>query len=90
MPRSGVEAPHGSGRHLALGRGSGSQCTTATTVAEFLETLEQRRPFPIRALQVHRGGQFADEFEQACQQRRLRLFVLPPRSPKLNGAVKRA
>jgi len=32
----------------------------------------------------------AAEFEQACQQRGLRLFVLPPRSPKLNGSVKRA
>ena len=28
--------------------------------------------------------------ELACQQRRLHLFVLPPRSPKLNGAVERA
>jgi putative transposase len=30
------------------------------------------------------------EFETFCQQRGLRLFVLPPRSPKLNGAVERA
>ena len=29
-------------------------------------------------------------FEQACQQRGIRLFVLPPRSPKLNGCVERA
>ena len=29
------------------------------------------------------------EFESACQQRGLRLFVLPPRSPKLNGCVER-
>ena len=36
------------------------------------------------------GSEFAAEFEQACQQRGLRLFVLPPRSPKLNGAVERA
>ena len=34
--------------------------------------------------------EFAAEFEQACQQRGLHLFVLPPRSPKLNGAVERA
>ena len=27
---------------------------------------------------------------KACQERGLRLFVLPPRSPKLNGAVERA
>src|SRR6516164_9619385 len=47
-------------------------------------------PFPIRALQVDGGSEFAAEFEQACQQRGLYLFVLPPRSPKLNGAVERA
>ena len=44
----------------------------------------------IRAVQVDGGSEFAAEFEQACQQRGLHLFVLPPRSPKLNGAVKRA
>lgn len=30
------------------------------------------------------------EFEATCQAKGLRLFVLPPRSPKLNGAVERA
>jgi putative transposase len=30
------------------------------------------------------------EFEVACQARNIRLFVLPPRSPKLHGAVERA
>jgi putative transposase len=63
---------------------------TAVTAAQFLDTLQQRMPFPIRALQVDGGSEFAAQFEQACQQRRLYLFVLPPRSPKLNGAVERA
>ncbi len=63
---------------------------TAVNAAQFLETLLHRMPFPIRALQVDGGSEFAAEFEQACQQRGLRLFVLPPRSPKLNGAVERA
>ena len=63
---------------------------TAQTAAQFLDTLQHRMPFPIRALQVDGGSEFAAEFEQACQQRRLHLFVLPPRSPKLNGAVERA
>jgi putative transposase len=63
---------------------------TAVTATQFLETLLHRMPFPIRALQVDGGSEFAAEFEQACQQRGLRLFVLPPRSPKLNGSVERA
>ena len=29
------------------------------------------------------------EFEQACANKNLPLYVLPPRSPKLNGAVER-
>jgi transposase-like protein len=56
---------------------------TAFTAAQFLDTLLHRMPFPIRALQVDGGSEFAAEFEAACQQRGLRLFVLPPRSPKL-------
>ena len=63
---------------------------TAATAAQFLDTLQHRMPFPIRALQVDGGSEFAAEFELACQQRGLHLFVLPPRSPKLNGAVERA
>lgn len=30
------------------------------------------------------------EFEQACSELGIQLFVLPPRSPKLNGRVERA
>ncbi len=63
---------------------------TAQTATQFLDTLQHRMPFPIRALQVDGGSEFAAQFEQACQQRGLHLFVLPPRSPKLNGAVERA
>jgi transposase InsO family protein len=63
---------------------------TAQTATQFLDTLQLRMPFPIRAVQVDGGSEFAAEFEQACQQRGLHLFVLPPRSPKLNGAVERA
>jgi transposase InsO family protein len=63
---------------------------TAQTAIEFLDTLQHRMPFPIRAVQIDGGPEFAAEFEQACQQRGLHLFVLPPRSPKLNGAVEPA
>lgn len=63
---------------------------TAYAATQFLDTLLHRMPFPIPALQVDGGSEFAAEFEQACQQRGLHLFVLPPRSPKLNGAVERA
>ena len=63
---------------------------TSSAAAAFLDTLEERMPFPIRAIQVDGGSEFAALFEQACQQRGLRLLVLPPRSPRLNGHVERA
>lgn len=63
---------------------------TRVTATRFLETLLRRMPFPVRAIQVDGGSEFAAAFEQACQQQGIRLFVLPPRSPKLNGAVERA
>ena len=63
---------------------------TANTATDFLSTLQARMPFPVRAIQVDGGSEFQAGFEQACQERSIRLFVLPPRSPKLNGCVERA
>jgi transposase InsO family protein len=63
---------------------------TATTASHFLGRLLERMPFPVRAIQVDGGSEFMAEFEQACQDRDIQLFVLPPRSPKLNGHVERA
>jgi len=63
---------------------------TAITARDFLEDLLERAPFPVRAIQVDGGSEFKAEFEAACEAKGLLLFVLPPRSPKLNGRVERA
>jgi len=63
---------------------------SATTAAQFLDAIVRRLPFPIRAIQVDGGSEFAAAFEQLCQQRGIRLFVLPPKCPQLNGHVERA
>lgn len=63
---------------------------TAAAATRFLDAVQARSPYPVRALQVDGGSEFMAGFEQACQQRGIRLFVLPPRSPKLNGCVERA
>jgi putative transposase len=63
---------------------------TAHTASEFLDTLLARMPFKVKAIQVDGGSEFRAGFEEACQQLGLKLFVLPPRSPKLNGRVERA
>ena len=62
---------------------------TAGTARDFLAELDERLPFPVRAIQVDGGSEFMAEFEVACQERAIALFVLPPRSPKLNGHVER-
>jgi len=63
---------------------------TSLAAARFLDTLLERFPFPVRALQVDGGSEFAAEFELACQHKQLPLFVLPPKSPKLNAHVERS
>jgi transposase InsO family protein len=63
---------------------------TATTATRFLDTIEARMPFAVRAIQVDGGSEFQAVFEEVCQRRGIKLFVLPPRSPKLNGGVERA
>jgi putative transposase len=63
---------------------------TAHAAAGFLDTIVERMPFPVRAIQVDGGSEFMANFEEACQKRGILLFVLPPRSPKLNGHVERA
>jgi len=63
---------------------------TAPAAAGFLDAILERTPFPVRAIQVDGGSEFMAQFETACQERGIQLFVLPPRSPKLNGHVERA
>ena len=46
--------------------------------------------FPVKAIQVDGGAEFEAIFEEECQRRDIKLFVLPPHSPKLNGGVERA
>jgi len=63
---------------------------TSNTASGFIDVLLKRMPFPIKAIQVDGGSEFQDAFEEECQRRGIKLFVLPPRSPKLNGHVERA
>jgi putative transposase len=63
---------------------------TAYNAAAFLDVILARMPFPVRAIQVDGGSEFKAEFEAACASKGVQLFVLPPRSPKLNGRVERS
>ncbi len=37
-------------------------------------------PFPVRAIQVDGGAEFEAIFEEECQRRGIKLFVLPSRN----------
>ena len=63
---------------------------TALLAAKFLDILTESTPFSIRAIQIDGGSEFKGAFEEACKQRGITLYVLPPRSPKLNGCVERS
>jgi putative transposase len=63
---------------------------TAETASRFLEDLQNRTPNRIKSIQIDGGSEFQSIFEEECKKRNIKLFVLPPRSPKLNGAVERA
>ena len=62
---------------------------TANLAAAFLDKLLAEAPFTITGIQVDGGSEFKAGFEQACQDKGLDLYVLPPKRPQLNGAVER-
>jgi len=63
---------------------------TAASAARALAAVQERMPFPVKAIQVDGGSEFMNVFEEAVESAGIRLFELPPRSPKLNGHVERA
>ena len=73
-------------RYAAAEVGCGASAKTVTT---YLDRMRTRLPFPVKAIQVDGGSEFRAEFETYCQAEGIRLFTLPPRSPKLNGCVER-
>lgn len=63
---------------------------TSHAAAAVLRTAFGRFGFPVRAIQIDGGSEFKASFEAACQALQIHLYVLPPRSPRLNGHVERA
>lgn len=63
---------------------------TSIKAAHFLHYLRKKFPYPIRAIQIDGGSEFKDQFEEECKAKKIPLFVLPPKSPKLNGHVERS
>ena len=47
-------------------------------------------PFNIKSIQVDGGSEFRKDFEKACKELNIKLYVLPPYSPKQNGRIERS
>jgi putative transposase len=62
---------------------------TSTAGADFLHYLRKKFPFRLRALQIDGGSEIKAQFEEACRQVGLPLYVNPPRCPELNGHIER-
>ena len=56
---------------------------------KFLHHLIAEAPYKIRSIQVDGGSEFMLEFENACAELKIPLFVNPPATPKNNGGVER-
>jgi transposase len=62
---------------------------TSNTAAAFLDFVLSQLPFPLISVQVDGGCEFRGDFEKACKDRNIPLYVLPPRLPKMNAFVER-
>jgi transposase InsO family protein len=62
---------------------------TASAAAQFLDKTIAALPFAVTGVQVDGGSEFMAGFEQACADKGLALYVLPPKTPELNGGVER-
>lgn len=66
-------------------------CQATSDIArQFLEYIRSNLPFDLKSIQVDGGSEFKKDFEQACMDSGIPLWVLPPKSPEKNGNVERA
>ena len=67
-------------------------CSKANSAnaAKFLRELIENAPYKVRSIQVDGGSEFMKDFENACEELKIPLFVLPPAKPTYNGKVERS
>lgn len=70
--------------------GQAHRNATSRTAATFLDFVIAQLPFKLISVQVDGGSEFMGDFEVACKERSIPLFVLPPRMPKMNAFVERS
>jgi putative transposase len=61
----------------------------SSSAKRFLLEFLEKAPFKVQSIQVDGGSEFMADFEDACRELKIPLFVLPPRKPIYNGGVER-
>ena len=61
----------------------------ASSAKRFLLDFIEHAPFKVLSIQVDGGSEFMSDFEDACKELNIPLYVLPPRRPQDNGGVER-
>ena len=62
----------------------------SANAAKFLRELIENIPYKIKSIQVDGGSEFMKDFEKACEELKIPLFVLPPAKPTYNGKIERS
>ena len=69
---------------------SASNRLTSAAGARFLARVQERLPFPVRAVQCDGGHEFRGEFEMAAAAAGIAQYINRPNYPQGNGRVERA
>ena len=62
---------------------------TSYSAAKFLKKVREKMSFKVHSIQVDGGSEFMRDFEIACKDNDIKLYVLPPKKPQYNGGVER-
>ena len=70
---------------------SGIYCkANSANAAEFLRELVENVPYKVCSIQVDGGSEFMKNFEHACKELGIPLFVLPSAKPTYNSRIERS
>ena len=61
-----------------------------SNATKFLRELIENVPYKVRSIQVDGGSEFMKDFEHACKELDIPLFVLPPAKPTYNSKIERS
>ena len=88
VTKNGVTMKHFAGIERFSEYVSANVCRKANSAnaAKFLRELIENAPYKVRSIQADRDFEFMKDFENACEELKIPLFVLSP-APSLRGLI---